>query len=850
MIHRDIKPSNLLLDRLDQAFVADFGLALTDEEFGIGTGLAGTPLYMSPEQAQGESHQVDGRSDIFSLGIVLYELLTGVHPFNSPHATTAEVLRRIRESPARPLRQRVDLAPQLEQVCLTALAKLPEDRYTTAGDLADDLASVGKSLDPSRKRRRQVIAGGSVVTIGVVFILLAMTAWTSRSSNSYDGAPNPTDQSTSTGSEARRTEQSPTSEAHASIAVDPILDRLRDASASDEEVWRHFVARPDPTLRTKLIHELAEATVDAQRIVDRLVLVREPSARAALLLALGEYDEHALSTARQKKLLPQLLDWYRNDPHPSVHSAIDWLARRWGFGESLEALKGELQMKLIPFEGGWYETMEGQTMVVLPGPSTFVMGSPVDEPRREVTPSRDETQAEVEIPRTFAISTKEVTAFQIWRATKGANAVNPPEDLDQPGHDVEWDDAADYCNRLSALEGIPSTEYCYEEVVGRDQTTTYREKPDALNLIGYRLPTEAEWEYACRAGTVTCRPFGSDAAMLPRYVHCGMQSDPSPQAVGLLKPNDFGLFDTLGNVSEWVHDSVNASDGRLFRYLRGGSAWTEPLGVRSSARYLLPQRYTTPRMGFRVARTLRQRKLSNRLHVDLLAGPPISKEVVAETQGDEFDEVCYYQVICLGTWDRGDVVARRFRLHNRSETEVSVEVARANDILVVTRQPPTTIPPGGVGEFHVTLNDFGVGPRGQRFDVTIRTATDQLSFKLRMSGSINGTPLNIFDVGRTGDIPQVFDFGTVLLGTTIRHQFSLLNEGNRTSTARIIDIGGGFRITENVEPPNQPQGTFAYFTLEVDTQSAGTKSGTVTMRTSDPLARLYKFAVSAEVLEP
>src|SRR5215470_557854 len=81
LVHRDIKPANILIDAAGKPYVVDFGLALKEEDFGKGGGLAGTPAFMSPEQAKGEGHRVDGRSDIFSLGVVLYELLTAKRPF-------------------------------------------------------------------------------------------------------------------------------------------------------------------------------------------------------------------------------------------------------------------------------------------------------------------------------------------------------------------------------------------------------------------------------------------------------------------------------------------------------------------------------------------------------------------------------------------------------------------------------------------------------------------------------------------------------------------------------------------------------------------------------------------------
>lgn len=182
LVHRDVKPSNILIDTAGAPHLADFGLALRDQQTSQRSG--GTPAYMSPEQAAG--YRVDRRSDIFSLAVVLYEMLTGQRPFQGD--TSEKVLGEVAKTEANPLRQHDPQLPtELEQICLRAMSKRVEERQATARELATDLRRWLSRTEPkSAKRispRRRLVLGGLAMLCVLATVVASHRVWKTVASN-------------------------------------------------------------------------------------------------------------------------------------------------------------------------------------------------------------------------------------------------------------------------------------------------------------------------------------------------------------------------------------------------------------------------------------------------------------------------------------------------------------------------------------------------------------------------------------------------------------------------------------------------------------------------------------------
>jgi formylglycine-generating enzyme required for sulfatase activity len=410
----------------------------------------------------------------------------------------------------------------------------------------------------------------------------------------------------------------------------------------EQKVWpllKRAKEPDDPRVRSYLIHRFGPLGADAEAIIKRLDDEPDITIRRALILSLGEYTDKELSLQTRNALVPKLQAIYGTDPDAGMHGAVEWLLRQWKQEAWLKKVNDEWandkevqEKRLDDIKQSltkekektpqWYVNGKGHTMVVIPGPVEFLMGSPATEADRVA----NEIQHKKRIPRTLAIAAKSVTMEQYREFAKGYNVgvakYHRMADLPFVGMlGMSWYHAAAYCNWLSEQEGVDPKQWCYETAppgATGPNVKIVKLRANYLQLEGYRLPTEAEMEYATRAGALTARFYGETEELLPKYAWYNKNSQEQTWPVGTLKPNDFGLFDMQGNVYTWCQESyqeypTNGGDDKedslmivntKSRVLRGGSFASLASTVRSSTRYRNVPSNRSSRFGFRVSRTL------------------------------------------------------------------------------------------------------------------------------------------------------------------------------------------------------------------------------------------------------
>jgi formylglycine-generating enzyme required for sulfatase activity len=370
-----------------------------------------------------------------------------------------------------------------------------------------------------------------------------------------------------------------------------------------EKVWPLLKYSPDPTLRSYLIERLGPGGVDPKVLTAHLEEEQEVSVKRAILSSLGEFGLDRLSLADRRNFLPRLLRLYGDDPDPGIHGSAEWLVRQWQASDEMKEIDKSLATGKVEGERQWYLNRQGQTMIMVPRPEEFWMGKGVERHRQQ-------------IGRSFAIASTDVTVEQFracpWFKDHEYDKYYAPTG-DCPMNKLSWYDAAAYCNWLSEQEGIPKGEWCYLPNKEGKYADGMRTAPDYLLRTGYRLPTEAEWEYACRAGAETGYSFGEPEDLLSKYAWFDANSLDKSHPVGSVKANDLGLFDMYGNVWEWCQDVYEGKGGdgkgtedirdinsRVFR----GGAFNGPWWVVSSdGRNRIAPMYRNFDVGFRPART-------------------------------------------------------------------------------------------------------------------------------------------------------------------------------------------------------------------------------------------------------
>lgn len=659
VVHRDIKPGNLLIDKSGTVKILDMGLARFDDPLGSAQddGLThsgqvmGTIDYMAPEQAF-NTHDAMAAADVYSLACTLYRLLTD-RPLHDGKSVLEKILGHREKSAPRLTNLRPDTPSALEMLFAQMLAKRPGDRPTMAA-VVERLQSIAAS--PIAET-----AGPSVVPASPT--------------------PPPVAEPTKTILSAQEGTLSHGGVRAEVTAAIPVATIVQPISVAVSPIVRKptTIDRPrkrPPTLRIAagvvgfaLIAWLGIWLIVRDKDGVPVAQIKMPKGGSVTAQASSQaVPAKAESSSPNKPSQPSSTTAPTNPPAatsqapPPAKSAVETIQLNAPPPKTDSSEQKDLatttyapRPAVAPFnasqarvhQDAWAKYLNrkvkgdnsiGMTMVLIP-PGEYLMGSTDQQvdaslklaeglhavPDQKTVHNAERPRHRVVLTRPYLMSATEVTVGQFKKFVDasgylteaeqaGASAPfrNPgfPITDNSPASSITWNDAVAFCNWLSEQEKLAAP---YGGAFSLDSKKWTVQPGD-----GYRLPTEAQWEFACRAGTETSYFFGDDEELLTTYAWYGKNAGRRTQPIGRLMPNAFGLFDMYGNVAEWcqdwydasfyasspVEDPVGGAPGSA-RVVRGGHAW--PFAnhlARSGYRDKSMPAARLPQFGFRVSRTL------------------------------------------------------------------------------------------------------------------------------------------------------------------------------------------------------------------------------------------------------
>jgi serine/threonine protein kinase/formylglycine-generating enzyme required for sulfatase activity len=611
LVHRDIKPGNLMLARQGEKAIVkilDFGLAKATREEKVEGALTwsgqalGTPDYIAPEQIV-DAPSADIRADIYSLGATLYYLLTGRPPFHAK--SLYDVYQAHISRHAEPLDGlRGDVPAELAALVAKMMTKEPAQRFQTPAEVARALVPFFKNASAALKRPRADVAEADPVAPDGGYAVAPLETEADRLRGRRINTVGPASHESrweslielrETESSAEQQEATPRgrSEWRRPAVVAGVLLMLGFVALLLGGVFK--VKTPDGLIVLENVPRDAEVLVDGAKVNvtwpglgkpleiravpgQHKVEVKKEGFKTFGEVVTVKADDSDEITVRLEPLVADRPDPKRAEPIRPQPARVEPTPVPI---ESSQTITNSIAMKLILIPAG-----------------DFLMGSPDSDGDAE---ANEKPQHRVRIARPFYLGATEVTQGQ-YRAVTGATPSSFKGSDDLPVEQVSWNDAIAFCTKLSKREGLKPS---YQSGVGAWSAAE-----------GYRLPTEAEWEYACRAGSTTKYSLGDYPGSLGEYAWCSDNSGQRTHPVGWKRPNAWGLYDMHGNVWEWCWDAYSEDyyrespdldphgppPGTLGRVFRGGGWDFGPQGARSADRSAFVPGRRGHSLGFRVAR--------------------------------------------------------------------------------------------------------------------------------------------------------------------------------------------------------------------------------------------------------